>query len=110
MVGPGPAGSGSARTKSEVWVASRANRSVAAGPVTAAGSMSLDGTAPSVANRPFRSDSATRPSAGSRAPGAAAAAVGPGPSATPGFRPGSRSRASSSMTWSSPWPWMNCIA
>ena len=62
-----------------------------------------------VASRPVRSDSATRPSVGCPAGrlGGRRHAVLDRHAARPRTR---CSRASSSMTWSSPWPWMNCMA
>ena len=95
-------------------VASRASRSVAAGPVAAAGRMSPDGTG-RLRSRTGRSGATGR---SGRAPGSRGAgrrrpaAVGPGPFAPlPGFRSdAARAARSSSMTWSSPWPWMNCMA
>ena len=52
---------------------------------------------------------AARPSASPEGLGRSRA-PGRGVDRLDGLAPGSRSRRSSSMTWSSPWPWMNCMA
>ena len=87
------------------------SRSVAAGPVAASGSDAHRrhrsfGREPAGQERLGDPDRARAPA--HRSPWRPRSARGL--AAPPGFRAGSRSRASSSMTWSSPWPWMNCIA
>ena len=73
-----------------------------------AGPSSASDTAPSAASRPVRSNLATRPSLDSIGPADASTSALPSPTAT--RRRDSRSLASSLMTWSSPWPRMNCMA
>ena len=112
----GRAAAGSAIREHEVRgvAASRSSRSVAAGPVAASGRHLTGGTA--LRSPAGRSGAIRRPGRASgfrrRRP---AVCAGRGPHrghrvACRDFPSRPRSRPSSSMTWSSPWPWMNCMA
>ena len=113
--GRGRRGMGRARTKPSGSAAAGPRAELGSGPSRSvgrpagAGRVARSGTAASFASRPVRSNPATRPSVGSPGP-VAAAAVLPGAHRRAVATASRGSRASSSMIWSSPWPWMNCMA